>query len=355
MYWFRRRSRRNPDYRSNFTFSILYTDLSMPTRRNISRNSLYGIADGVDRLFIPSNDQLRDLLLQLVRFVKEKSQRAIIIKGSPGVGAAFIRNFLNIRPPGTDVEWYPVGKSEDSFETIRGLLRSLRGYAEKHDHEILIILDEIESLPSGELERIVGLIFNWKRIKHVIVITSNFDLHLRRARNIVVDSPRILYELQDQVVVPVQAIIPVVGPQIIEVNDTLIQRLKKSPDDLRKISPRQFEEVIADLLIGLGMDVELTPATRDGGKDILAFMNTELGRFITLVEAKQHNKSRPVGVGLVSSLFGTLVDHQATSGMLVTTSRFAKPAKQFQERHKYQLTLKEYKDVVKWLLHYKGK
>src|SRR5437016_3760895 len=131
--------------------------------------------------------------------------------------------------------------------------------------------------------------------------------------------------------------------------------IQQKADVLCKISPRQFEEVIADLLVGMGMDVELTPATRDGGKDILAYMNTEMGRFLTLVEAKQHNKSRPVGVSLVRNLYGTLIDHQATTGMLVTTSRFAKPAKQFQERHKYQLTLKEYEDVVNWLLQYRRK
>src|SRR6185437_5910463 len=129
--------------------------------------------------------------------------------------------------------------------------------------------------------------------------------------------------------------------------------LRKQPSDLFRISPRQFEEVIADLLSGMGMEVELTPTTRDGGKDILAYMQTEIGKFLTLVEAKQYDERRPVGVSLVRSLFGTLVDHNATSAMLVTTSRFAKPAQQFQERHRYQLTLKNYDDVVSWLLKHK--
>jgi restriction system protein len=101
------------------------------------------------------------------------------------------------------------------------------------------------------------------------------------------------------------------------------------------------------------MEVELTPATRDGGKDILAYMDTPVGKLLSLVETKQHNKNRPVGVSLVRSLYGTVVDHQASSGMLVTTSRFAKPAKQFQEKHRYQLELKDYGDVVNWLLKHK--
>lgn len=131
-------------------------------------------------------------------------------------------------------------------------------------------------------------------------------------------------------------------------------QLKRKPDDLFKITPRQFEEVIADLLSDMGMEVELTPETRDGGKDILAYIKTEIGKFLCLVEAKRHNKNRPVGVSLVRSLFGTLKDHQATSAMLVTTSRFAPPARQFQQRHEYQLSLKDYNDVVSWILKYKA-
>jgi restriction endonuclease Mrr len=164
-----------------------------------------------------------------------------------------------------------------------------------------------------------------------------------------------LYGLREQAPPSQRRIIQVIAPQIVTFNDLLIERLKKEPDGLFKISPRKFEEVIADLLADMGMEVELTPATRDGGKDILAYMNTNIGKLLCLVEAKQHNKSKPVGVSLVRTLYGTLMDHQATSGMLVTTSRFAQPAKDFQERHKYQLSLRDYNDVVAWLLKYKSK
>ena len=103
----------------------------------------------------------------------------------------------------------------------------------------------------------------------------------------------------------------------------------------------------------MGMEVELTPATRDGGKDILAYLPTEFGKLLCLVEAKRHKKTRPVGVSLVRSLYGTLDDHHATMGMLVTTSRFSPDARSFQERHKYKLSLKDFPDVVSWLMKYK--
>jgi HJR/Mrr/RecB family endonuclease len=100
-------------------------------------------------------------------------------------------------------------------------------------------------------------------------------------------------------------------------------------DSIYTLTPRKFEELIADLLADLGCDVELTPATRDGGKDILAYMTTPHGKLLCLVEAKKHRRDRPVGVELVRQLYGTLTDADASSAMLVTTSSFSKEAKAF--------------------------
>ena len=47
-------------------------------------------------------------------------------------------------------------------------------------------------------------------------------------------------------------------------------------------------------------------------------------------------------------------DEQANSAMLVTTSYFSDDAKTFRDKHKYQLTLKDYADVVGWLADYKN-
>jgi restriction endonuclease Mrr len=170
----------------------------------------------------------------------------------------------------------------------------------------------------------------------IVLARGYTSIGLRGVQEVILGYPLgKVYGLREQAVIrPQEGIIKVVAPKILTFTDVLIAKLKKSPADLFKISPCQFEEVIADLLSGMGMEVELTPATRDGGKDILAYMNTPVRKLLTLVEAKQHNKNRPVGISLIRSLFRTLVDHQATTGMLVTTSRFAKPAQQFQERHK---------------------
>ena len=136
---------------------------------------------------------------------------------------------------------------------------------------------------------------------------------------------------------------------IIPATDSVIAALKKTPEDLHKLSPRKFEELIADLLQGMGWDTYLTPATRDGGMDILAYLNTPIGRLLCIVEAKHYRPDRPVGVQLVRNLYGTFCDREASSSLLVTSSYFSPDAVAFQERHKHVLELRDYTHVINWI------
>jgi restriction system protein len=141
----------------------------------------------------------------------------------------------------------------------------------------------------------------------------------------------------------------VAKPLIITDNERIIRGLKSRPEDLYSLSPRQFEEVIADLLQDMDYEVTLTQQTRDGGKDILAAKKTELGDILCLVDAKRYSKSHKIGVSMVRTLLGTLADYQATSAMLATTSSYSRDAHAMQEKHKYKLSLKDFADVVSWI------
>jgi restriction system protein len=81
-------------------------------------------------------------------------------------------------------------------------------------------------------------------------------------------------------------------------------------------------------------------------------MKTELGEFLCLVEAKHYREDRKIGVSLVRTLYGTLCDYQASSAMLVTTSSYSKDARTLQQKHKYELSLRDYTDVAKWIQRY---
>lgn len=164
-----------------------------------------------------------------------------------------------------------------------------------------------------------------------------------------------LYDIQNGILLPKKQILTTAKPIIINANNRLIESLKKQPVNLRNITPREFEELLADLLRDMGWDVELTKQTRDGGADILAYLNTEVGRLLCLVEAKHYREDRKIGVELVRTLYGTLCDAQANSAMLVTSSSFTADAKTFQQKHQYQLTLRDYADVVDWIMKFGAK
>lgn len=132
----------------------------------------------------------------------------------------------------------------------------------------------------------------------------------------------------------------------------LISHLSANPHLMRELDPRKFEELVAELLSRDGLQVELTPRQKDGGRDILAYMNTEYGRHLYLVECKRYNADHPVGVEIVRGLYGVVEYERATAGLLVTTSKFTAPAVEFQTTIKNRMTFKEYTHICEWLKKY---
>ena len=141
--------------------------------------------------------------------------------------------------------------------------------------------------------------------------------------------------------------------RVIEVSkeswDDIISRLASFPQEVLELTPRKFEELVAELLIKEGLDVILTPASGDGGRDVLAYNNTIAGKHLYLVECKRYSPERPVGVGLVRQLYGVLELERATAGMLVTTSNFTKGAREFRDSIEYRIDLKDYAALARWL------
>ncbi|HEY4381402.1 MAG TPA: restriction endonuclease [Acidobacteriaceae bacterium] len=161
-----------------------------------------------------------------------------------------------------------------------------------------------------------------------------------------------LYNIKDLSLPERRELVAVAKPLIITANQAVIERLKKHPSDVFELSPRQYEEMIAELLDDMGYEVQLTPATRDGGKDILAYIKTPIAKLLCLVEVKKYRGDRKIGVELVRGLYGTLHDYQANSAMLVTTSTYSKDARALQQKHELQLSLKDYADVAGWIQKY---
>lgn len=113
---------------------------------------------------------------------------------------------------------------------------------------------------------------------------------------------------------------------------SLLAKAMARPEAIRDLSPRGFEEFIAELASRLGLeDVQLTRATADGGRDVVGTFTMGGSRLIVALECKRYRRDRAVGVAFARALLGT-IHHPETAadhGILVTTSRFSSPARHF--------------------------
>ncbi|TFZ40197.1 restriction endonuclease [Soehngenia longivitae] len=128
-----------------------------------------------------------------------------------------------------------------------------------------------------------------------------------------------------------------------------IYKVLHDREEIYNLSSREFEEFVAELFRQQGFDVALTPETRDGGCDIIATKNIGGLPFMLLIECKKHAKRNPVGVSLVRSLLGVQADRKANKAVLVTTSSFTKPARQFAERQQHLISLVDINDLMQMI------
>ena len=133
------------------------------------------------------------------------------------------------------------------------------------------------------------------------------------------------------------------------VNDLLITHLAQHPELMRDVHPRRFEEIVAELFRRMGYEVILTPRTKDGGFDVLAFQKTGIGKLLTLVECKRFRPDRKIGVGLVRTLYGVVEERRASHGVIATTSSFTRDARAFQQNLEHRLSLSDFNDLSEWL------
>jgi HJR/Mrr/RecB family endonuclease len=137
-----------------------------------------------------------------------------------------------------------------------------------------------------------------------------------------------------------------------DINDELIRFLADNPAKMREMSPRKFEELVADMFRHKGYGVTLTPKSRDGGRDIIAVRKGGIGTAMIYIECKRFAEHRKVGVGIVRGLYGVVEEEKATQGIIATTSFFTRDARALRERIPYRLALLDFdaltQEIVEW-------
>lgn len=143
--------------------------------------------------------------------------------------------------------------------------------------------------------------------------------------------------------------------QLIDVTSTLAAKILANPKEVFGLSPPQFEELIVDRLIAMGMEPRLVGGgayRRDGGVDIIFTPRRSFAfPFIGAVQVKhRQDPSRKVGPEPLRELMGVMAAQRLfAAGMIVTNTSFTPDAKEFAARTGPMIRLRDFHDLMRWV------
>lgn len=101
---------------------------------------------------------------------------------------------------------------------------------------------------------------------------------------------------------------------------SLAKTISDDPDQIDSIEWRDLERLVAITFSDLGFDVELTPGSNDGGKDIVITQKSDCGSRSYFVEIK-HWKTK-AGLGPVMEFLHVVVRNKQSGGLFLSTNGF---------------------------------
>ncbi len=225
----------------------------------------------------------------------------------------------------SDDEFTPRQKSKTRIEAMESHVQSLiDALSEKNKTELISCVSSIEQAGYADEE------VYW----YIEELKNNFNL-------LGIKDAELIYTIeQDEIFIP-ELILPA--------QERIFSLVKNNPSILHSITPREFEELVAEIFDRQGFDVELTKATRDGGKDIIAIQSNMGIKLKYIVECKRYAMHNKVTLDVVQRLYGVKMAEKANKAILVTTSSFTKDASKFASQHCWDLSLKDKRDLLSWL------
>jgi HJR/Mrr/RecB family endonuclease len=111
-----------------------------------------------------------------------------------------------------------------------------------------------------------------------------------------------------------------------------LSHAKAGTTDYGSMTGREFELYVARVMRGMGWQVETTPASRDGGVDLIAHKEDELGLEVTTLYVQCKNYAQAVSVEPVRAIVGVLPASESTArAAVVCPSGFTADARRFGE------------------------
>jgi restriction system protein len=99
--------------------------------------------------------------------------------------------------------------------------------------------------------------------------------------------------------------------------------VSETPDALDHLEWRDLERMMARVMEGLGFECELTPPSKDGGKDLVLFWRASSGDQSFIVELKHWRSGKRVGKAAVSDFMSVIIGENRTGGLILSTSGYA--------------------------------
>jgi hypothetical protein len=106
----------------------------------------------------------------------------------------------------------------------------------------------------------------------------------------------------------------------------LIRVIAHNAEELRYVPWRILEELLATAFAELGFVAELTPPSKDGGKDIILECHERGARKRYIVEVKHWACGKPVPGQHLKRFLRVIINEQHDSGLILSTSGFAQNA-----------------------------
>ena len=97
------------------------------------------------------------------------------------------------------------------------------------------------------------------------------------------------------------------------------QLVAQDPENLRKLEWRHIERMLAEVFEGIGFDVELTPPSKDGGKDIILECTLHGQKRHYIVEIKHWRSETRVGGKAIREFLDVLLKEERQGGLYLST------------------------------------
>lgn len=138
-------------------------------------------------------------------------------------------------------------------------------------------------------------------------------------------------------------------------SDESLTALSENPEHLKLLTPGKFQNLIADRLECMGLEVQLVGEVfrKDGGMDIIAYPRAGNCAFPFLlgVQVKHHRTAAKTGSPDIRDFHGVLNSRSSPFhiGMIVTNTDFTADARWFAKNNSTLIRLRDLKDLRRWL------